>query len=140
MSAPGCVSFRVLPHFLEEFANLGRTFTVQLTSSIKENPRLRAAAEELKKRGVKVGDAVSEALRTMEESEVARAVCVRPCYMLSDASLITFFVLFFSFSPPTLVDIQGDRGRLLDNRIHDRAHSQHRGIQNPRGDGRRRTR
>jgi import inner membrane translocase subunit TIM44 len=47
---------------------------LQLTSSIKENPRLRAAAEELKKTGVKVGDAVSEALKTMEESELMRAV------------------------------------------------------------------
>ncbi|KAJ7913956.1 import inner membrane translocase subunit tim44 [Mycena leptocephala] len=46
----------------------------RLTSSIKENPRLRAAAEELKKTGVKVGDAVSEALRTMEESEIMRAI------------------------------------------------------------------
>lgn len=45
-----------------------------MTSSIKENPRLRAAAEELKKTGVKVGDAVSEALKSMEESEVMRAV------------------------------------------------------------------
>ncbi|KIK08862.1 hypothetical protein K443DRAFT_671921 [Laccaria amethystina LaAM-08-1] len=46
----------------------------RLTSSIKENPRLRAAAEELKKTGVKVGDAVTEALKTMEESEVMRAI------------------------------------------------------------------
>jgi mitochondrial import inner membrane translocase subunit TIM44 len=46
----------------------------QLTTSIKENPRLRAAAEEMKKQGIKVGDAVGEALRTMEESEVMRAV------------------------------------------------------------------
>ncbi|KAF9006086.1 hypothetical protein BDQ17DRAFT_1303617 [Cyathus striatus] len=46
----------------------------RLASSIKENPKLRAAAEELKKTGVKVGDAVSEALRTMEESEVMRAI------------------------------------------------------------------
>ncbi|KAI0295357.1 import inner membrane translocase subunit tim44 [Multifurca ochricompacta] len=46
----------------------------RLTSSIKENPRLRAAAEELRKGGVKVGDAVSEALKTMEESEIARAI------------------------------------------------------------------
>lgn len=35
---------------------------------------MRAAAEELKKTGVKVGDAVSEALKTMEESEIMRAV------------------------------------------------------------------
>ncbi|KAI0047229.1 TIM44 subunit of mitochondria import inner membrane translocase [Auriscalpium vulgare] len=46
----------------------------RLTSSIKENPRLRAAAEELKKTGVKVGDAVSEALKSMEESDIARAI------------------------------------------------------------------
>ncbi|KAI0343207.1 mitochondria import inner membrane translocase TIM44 subunit [Trametopsis cervina] len=46
----------------------------RLTSSIKENPRLRAAAEELQKAGVKVGDAVSEALKTMEESELMRAI------------------------------------------------------------------
>jgi import inner membrane translocase subunit TIM44 len=46
----------------------------RLTSSIKENPKLRAAAEELKKTGIKVGDAVSEALKTMEESEVMRAI------------------------------------------------------------------
>ncbi|THH32400.1 hypothetical protein EUX98_g1789 [Antrodiella citrinella] len=46
----------------------------RLTSSIKENPRLRAAAEELRKTGVKVGDAVGEALKTMEESEIMRAL------------------------------------------------------------------
>lgn len=45
-------------------------------TSIKENPRLRAAAEELKKGGVKVGDAVGEALKSMEESELIRAVSV----------------------------------------------------------------
>lgn len=50
----------------------------QLTSSIQENPKLRAAAEELKKAGIKVGDAVSEALKTMEESDVMRAVRVSP--------------------------------------------------------------
>ncbi|EJD07340.1 import inner membrane translocase subunit tim44 [Fomitiporia mediterranea MF3/22] len=46
----------------------------RLTSSIKENPRLRAAAEELRKQGVKVGDAVSEALKSMEESDIMRAI------------------------------------------------------------------
>ncbi|KAG1772190.1 hypothetical protein EV702DRAFT_1246573 [Suillus placidus] len=45
-----------------------------LMSSIKENSRLRAAAEELKKTGVKVGEAVTEALKTMEESEIMRAI------------------------------------------------------------------
>jgi import inner membrane translocase subunit TIM44 len=33
-----------------------------------------AAADELRKTGVKVGDAVSEALKTMEESDLMRAV------------------------------------------------------------------
>ncbi|EAU90477.1 import inner membrane translocase subunit tim44 [Coprinopsis cinerea okayama7 len=46
----------------------------RLTSSIKENPKLRAAAEELKKAGIKVGDAVGEALKTMEESEIMRTI------------------------------------------------------------------
>ncbi|KII87472.1 hypothetical protein PLICRDRAFT_112524 [Plicaturopsis crispa FD-325 SS-3] len=46
----------------------------RLTSSIKENPRLRAAADELRKQGIKVGDAVGEALKAMEESEVMRAL------------------------------------------------------------------
>ena len=35
---------------------------------------MRAAAEEMHKAGVKVGDAVSEALKSMEESELMRAV------------------------------------------------------------------
>ncbi|CAE7055418.1 unnamed protein product [Rhizoctonia solani] len=40
----------------------------KLTSSIKENPRLRAAADELKKSGIKVSDAVGEAVRSLEAS------------------------------------------------------------------------
>ena len=60
--------------FRFEFQNQA-DLSIQLTSSIKENPRLRAAAEELKKTSVKVGDAVSEALKGMEESELMRAVC-----------------------------------------------------------------
>ncbi|KAF7969680.1 hypothetical protein HWV62_22387 [Athelia sp. TMB] len=46
----------------------------RLTSMIKENPRLQQAADDLRKTGVKVGDAVSEALKTMEESELMRAI------------------------------------------------------------------
>ena len=48
--------------------------SLQLASSIKENLNLRAAAQELRKAGVQVGDAMSEALKSMEESEVMRAV------------------------------------------------------------------
>lgn len=78
---------------------------VQLTSSIKENPRLRAAAEELKKGGVKVGDAVSEALKTMEESDLMRAVSSVPS------------TLIYSFSVDILVEfavIKSIRSRVLD--------------------------
>ena len=118
------------------FANLeGIYYTAHLKH--QRNSRPRAAAEELKKCGVKVGDVFSEALRTMEESEVTRAVCVRPCHLFSDASLILSFRPFF-FSLPLLLDNQGDRGRIINDRFHDTAHSQHRSVQNPRGDGRRR--
>ncbi|CAG8767459.1 14244_t:CDS:2, partial [Acaulospora colombiana] len=44
----------------------------RLTSSIRENPRLRAAADELKKAGGKIGDAVGEAIKTMDESDFVR--------------------------------------------------------------------
>lgn len=43
-------------------------------TSIKENPKLRAAAEQLRKSGVQIGDAVSDTLKTMEESDLMRAV------------------------------------------------------------------
>lgn len=76
----------------------------QLTSSIKENPKLRAAAEELKKAGIKVGDAVGEALRTMEESEVARAVRDTVLSVLPPASL-TY-----------AVDLEGFCRSLVDHR------------------------
>ncbi|CAE6513782.1 unnamed protein product [Rhizoctonia solani] len=39
-----------------------------LTSSIKENPKLRAAAEELRNNGIKISDAVGEAVRSLEAS------------------------------------------------------------------------
>ncbi|KAM0786344.1 hypothetical protein ACM66B_001816 [Microbotryomycetes sp. NB124-2] len=46
----------------------------RLTTSIKENPRLAAAAEELRKAGISVGDAVTHTLKTMEESPVMQAL------------------------------------------------------------------
>lgn len=45
----------------------------QLATSIAENPKLRAAAEELRKAGVSVNDAVSTALKGMEENAIVRA-------------------------------------------------------------------
>jgi hypothetical protein len=74
MNAPGFVY--LICHISSKLSLL--TVNVQLVTSIKENPRLRAAAEELKKQGGKVGDAVGEALRTMEESEIARTVSTLP--------------------------------------------------------------
>lgn len=44
----------------------------RLTSSIRENPRLRAAADELKRTGGKIGDAVGEAIKSLDESDFMR--------------------------------------------------------------------
>lgn len=44
----------------------------RLTNLLKNNPKLAAAAEEMKKAGLKVGDGVSEALKGLEESEFMR--------------------------------------------------------------------
>ena len=49
--------------------------SLQLASSIKEDPKLRAAAQELRKASVQVGDAVSETLKSMEESGLC-VLCV----------------------------------------------------------------
>ncbi|KAF8316568.1 TIM44 subunit of mitochondria import inner membrane translocase [Clavulina sp. PMI_390] len=46
----------------------------RLMTSIQENPKLRAAADQLRKSGVAIGDAVSDTLKTMEESDLARAI------------------------------------------------------------------
>ena len=50
----------------------------RITSILRENPRLREAADEMKRSGVKVSDAVGEALRQVEESEFLRAVSFLP--------------------------------------------------------------
>lgn len=47
---------------------------MRIVTALKENPRLQAAASQLKKSGGKVGDAVGEALKQMEESELARTL------------------------------------------------------------------
>jgi hypothetical protein len=58
-------------HLLVELASSPKQ---QLTSSLKENPRLRAAADEMRKQGLKVGDAVSEAIKSMDESDFMKNV------------------------------------------------------------------
>jgi len=45
-----------------------------LAASIKENPRLAAAANELKRAGISINDAVGTALKGMEETAFVRTV------------------------------------------------------------------
>ena len=54
----------------------------RIITSIKENPRLQKAANQLKKSGGQVGDAVGAALKQMEDSELIKGVSVpkdSPC-------------------------------------------------------------
>src|SRR5699024_2978131 len=46
----------------------------RIVTSIKHNPRLQRAAEQLRKSGGQVGGAVSAALRQMEDSELMRSL------------------------------------------------------------------
>lgn len=45
---------------------------MQIVASIKENPKLRAAAEEMKRQGLRISDGVSDALQQVEDSEFMR--------------------------------------------------------------------
>ena len=95
--------------------------SLQLTSSIKEDPKLRAAVEELWKAGVQVGDAVSEAFKSMEESEVMRAV--RTSERLSSIS---------SLQPYNMrVDLTCYLSRVFNDREDDRTHPKHGRLQDP---------
>lgn len=46
----------------------------RIITSIKENPRLQKAADQLRKNGGQVSDAVGAALRQMEDSELIKGV------------------------------------------------------------------
>jgi import inner membrane translocase subunit TIM44 len=59
---------------------------VQITSSIKSNPRLQAAVAELQKAGVSVSDAVN---RSLQDSEVLRAISVASGRVYSAAASAT---------------------------------------------------
>ena len=85
----------VPPTFCKTFANLGGIY---YTAHVEKKSRGYALPLRNSKCGVKVGDTVSEALRTMEESKAARAVCVRPCHLFSGASshIAYSLPLFFS--------------------------------------------
>lgn len=54
---------------------------------------MRAAAEELRKQGMKVSDAVGEALKSMEESDLVRAV--RFFHVLPSSFLLTMVHIVF---------------------------------------------
>ena len=84
---------------LQVCVRMGRPLVMILTS--RSSPRASRkthgyacgglCGRELNKRGVKVGSAVSEALRTMEGSDLARAVRVRPCTPFSGGLLLRLF-------------------------------------------------
>jgi mitochondrial import inner membrane translocase subunit TIM44 len=100
----------VFPNSL--FPRLKAYAYVQLTSSIKENPRLRAAAEELRKGGVKVSDAVSEAIKSMEESDWMRSVRISRLKALHIKLII-------------YIDLQSFCGRVRAHRECHRAYPEH---------------
>ena len=77
-NAPGCVP---VPQYTIPNLTLLACRYSSPPASHKENPKLRAAVEELRKAGVRVGDAVSGALKSMEESEVMRAVRIRTTFV-----------------------------------------------------------
>ncbi|PWY98125.1 Tim44-domain-containing protein [Testicularia cyperi] len=61
----------------------------RIITSIKENPKLQAAADALKKSGGQVGDAVGTALRQMEDSELIKglgAISTRLARQLEDST------------------------------------------------------
>jgi hypothetical protein len=71
MSEQGSVSIP-FPHFPRN--DVDRFLLIQLTASIKENPRLAAAAAELQKAGIGLNEAVGHALKGMEETAFVRTV------------------------------------------------------------------
>ena len=98
-------------------------FSLQLTTSIRENPKLRAAAEELKKRGDVLGDAVSEAIRTMDESEFMKSV--RRCRFARDR-------IRSSYLCTLTVDAESLRGCIEECSQRYRTDTQYRDIQDSR--------
>jgi import inner membrane translocase subunit TIM44 len=48
---------------------------VKIKASIENNPKLRKAAEDVKKAGLKISDGITEAVKQFEESVVMKNVC-----------------------------------------------------------------
>ncbi|KAJ9112158.1 hypothetical protein QFC20_002339 [Naganishia adeliensis] len=61
----------------------------RLRSSLENNPRLKAAADEMKKAGLKISDGVAEAMKAVEESELMRNIAKASAAVSSGVSSAT---------------------------------------------------
>ncbi|KAJ9126675.1 hypothetical protein QFC24_001705 [Naganishia onofrii] len=61
----------------------------RLKSSLENNPRLKAAAEEMKKAGLSIADGVAEAMKAVEESELMRNIAKASAAVSSGVSTAT---------------------------------------------------
>jgi import inner membrane translocase subunit TIM44 len=62
---------------------------LQIVASIKENPKLRAAAEEMKRQGLRISDGVTEAMQAVEESEFMRQLTKTSAAISQGVSTVT---------------------------------------------------
>ncbi|UZJ56639.1 hypothetical protein CBS101457_005959 [Exobasidium rhododendri] len=88
----------------------------RIITSIKENPRLMKAAEQLRKNGGQVGDAVGAALKQMEESELIKglgAVSSRLARQLEDSTAPIRNTEAYKAFSQTLTDAFDDGGSAL---------------------------
>ncbi|PWN91153.1 Tim44-domain-containing protein [Acaromyces ingoldii] len=88
----------------------------RIVSSIKENPRLQAAADALRKSGGQVGDAVGATLRQMEESELIKglgAISSRLARQLQDSTAPIRNTEAYKDLSKTLADAFDDGGSAL---------------------------
>ncbi|GAA5961943.1 hypothetical protein JCM21900_001156 [Sporobolomyces salmonicolor] len=90
----------------------------RLAASIKENPKLAALAEELKRTGVSINDAVGTALKGMEESAFVRT--------LSRTSRIVGSAAYTASAPVRDTEaykaVAAEITDLLENAVHDTQH------------------
>lgn len=88
----------------------------RIVASIKENPRLMKAAEQLRKSGGQVGDAVGATLRQMEESELVKglgAISSRMARQLEDTTAPIRNTEAYRNFAQTLTDAFDDGGSAL---------------------------
>lgn len=88
----------------------------RIVASIKENPRLQKAAEQLRKSGGQVGDAVGATLKQMEESELIKglgAISSRLARQLEDTTAPIRNTEAYRAFAQTLTDAFDDGGSAL---------------------------